>query len=77
MTWISIDSTLPPIDEESFFWRASFPVLVAIEGYHRPIIAYWGILEQDGEIIWHEKGREDCKIKGKVTHWMPLPEMPY
>ena len=75
--WINVKDRLPEVVPEG----GSDYVLVALRGYIGPHIGYldpfvgWRIL-----IFTEMSARWQAESlfprKGKVTHWMPLPELP-
>lgn len=83
MYWIDTKVSRPGLDSEwsgTYCFRRSVPVLLSVKeasGFRHICIGFWQQYEAEDPIQWKESGRDSYTIKGEVTHWMPLPELPY
>ena len=59
-TWISVDTELPPEDEDVLGYIESGVITVLTR-------------KSDGQWYYED---DDARVAKRVTHWMPLPEPP-
>ena len=70
-TFISVNEDLPCNHEELYDeYGFTYPVFVMLQG-NKPAVAYMSAHAGDGGLEWCWSG-----VKGIVTHWMPVPELP-
>lgn len=85
MTWIDKSQQRPKMMDtgEHFFSRKEV-LFVSGDQIHKGLVRMWpkgspsrmGQVHQEDSYFWYYNGNRDSMIDGKVTHWMPLPELP-
>lgn len=76
MDWIKVEDKLPEEDHDVLCYHfADFHISIGY--FEKDNVRYY--LESDGSIFYTDDGWETeipWAQKGRVTHWMPLPDAP-
>lgn len=74
MEWISVEDRLPELKGGTY--ASSDIVIVALEGRKQSDVMFYNREPVRGKATERWRDRNLNIYRGKVTHWMPLPEPP-